>query len=57
MKEKMRELDGKVSLYDQSLFIWHEDEQLVDLVVIHVDDFTFCGTSRWHDCVVGEVMK
>ena len=57
VEEKLTDLGGKVSLYDQSLFLWHEDDQLVGIIVAHVDDFTYCGTSKWHEGVMEEVMK
>ena len=57
VEEKLTDLGGKVSLYDQSLFLWHEDNQLVGIVVAHVDDFTYCGTARWHEGVVEEVTR
>lgn len=57
VEEKLTELGGQVSLYDQSMFLWHEGGKLVGIVVAHVDDFTYCGTMKWLEGVMGEVFN
>ena len=57
VEDKLTELGGQVSMYDQSMFLWHEKGQLVGIVVAHVDDFTYCGTTRWLDGVMGVVFN
>ena len=57
VKEKLEELKGKASLYDQSMFLWHENDELCGILVIHVDDFIYGGIPTWHERVIGSLMK
>ena len=50
---ELKNLGGIISLYDKSMFIWHNKaKELEGLISIHVDDFEYCGTSQWHKNVI-----
>ena len=50
---ELKKLGGTISLYDKSMFIWHNKTgELEGLISIHVDDFEYCGTSQWHNNVI-----
>ena len=55
--EEMKKLGGKVSVYDQSVFMWHGEGSLIGLVTTHVDDFEYCGTSTWLTNVFNKFLK
>ena len=44
----MKKLEAKVSLYDNSVFLWQNGSTLEGLISIHVDDFEYCGISCWY---------
>ena len=41
-----------ISRYDYAVFMWHENGQLVGVIVLHVDDFIYCDTLLWHDVMM-----
>ena len=44
---------GKRSSFDNALFLWFNDgNELIGMLVLHVDDFTYCGTLKWHMFVI-----
>ena len=53
--QEMKKMGATVSLYDKSLFMWHEDSRLVGLLISHVDDFEYCGTFNWQKEVIGNL--
>ena len=53
--EEMKKLDATVSIYDKSVFMWHENSRLVGLLITHVDDFEYCGTFQWQEKVIGNL--
>ena len=55
--EEMKKLGGTVSIYDKSLFMWHEDGQLVGMIATHVDDIEYCGTLAWQEKVIRRIME
>ncbi len=50
--EEMIKLGATVSVYDKSVFMWHEKSKLVGLIITHVDDFEYCGTLPWKRDVI-----
>ncbi|CAL4144076.1 unnamed protein product, partial [Meganyctiphanes norvegica] len=40
---------------DNSLFFWHVQEVLEGMVVVHVDDFLWCGTDKFKSQVIEEI--
>ena len=39
------------------MFLWHDEQQnLVGILVLHVDDFTYCGTLLWHSSVIQPII-
>ena len=57
VEQELCALRAKKSLYDDAVFIWHQNNTLIGLVVIHVDDFVYCGTSEWNSNVMGAIQK
>ena len=58
VERKMKCLNGKTSIYDDAMFMWHDaNDELVGMLVSHVDDFVYCGTIDWHKAVIDEIMK
>ena len=55
--EEMKKMGANISVYDKSVFMWHEDSKLVGVMVTHVDDFEYCGTPRWQITVVDNLKK
>ena len=53
---EMKKLGGVLSLFDKSLFMWHENNQLVGLITTHVDDFEYCGTLAWRSSVIDTIL-
>ena len=47
--KEMLLLGGRKSLFDKCLFVWHEKEgnKLMGILVAHVDDFQYCGSSSF----------
>ena len=35
-------------MYDEAMFMWHDEGKLVGLFNSHVEDFVYCGTAQWH---------
>ena len=51
-------LNGKVSVYDNALFLWHDgDNNLLGLLACHVDDFMFAGSEWFNSEVIGKVKE
>ena len=40
---------------DNSLFFWHVQNVLEGMVVVHVDDFLWCGTAKFQAQVIDEI--
>ena len=53
--EEMIRLGGVVSIYDKCLFMWHENNKLIGVLITHVDDFQYCGSEEWKMTVVEEL--
>ena len=52
----MLHLNGKTSLFDNALFLWHgEGGDLVGLLGSHIDDFFYSGNPTWHTSVVESI--
>ena len=49
---------GVVSQFDNALFLWHDDEGVLEgILAIHVDDFVYCGTSSWLKDVIKNIPR
>ena len=58
VKSELIQLGGKLSLYDDAMFLWHDQEcNIIGLIVTHVDDFIYAGTEQWHYEVSGQVKQ
>ena len=55
--QELKKLGAKVSLYDKSVFILHENSKLVGVLISHVDDFEYCGTLTWQKEVIEKLSK
>ena len=49
--KEMLLLQGKKSLLDKCLFVWHDKENLIGMLVTHVDDFQFCGSPSFQKVI------
>ena len=43
---------GKVSEIDPSMFIWHENNSLVGVIIVHIDDFLFACNEKFQNTVI-----
>jgi len=57
VKNEMVCLGGKMSQYDPALFMWYKDNSLCGILVVHVDDFFFCGIEEFHNQVISKIKK
>ena len=57
VEKEMIELGGKSSKYDDAMFLWHENDKLIGMIVCHVDDFVYSGTDEWHGRVIDKIKK
>ena len=57
VKEELRSSGGKISPYDEAVFMWHNNDILIGVIVSHVDDFVYCGTVVWHKKVIHSLFK
>ena len=58
VREVLLKLGGKVSMYDNALFLWHnENNKMIGILACHVDDFSFAGTDRFQSEVIDEVKR
>ena len=58
VKETLCMLGAKVSMYDSSLFLFHEKEGvLTGILSVHVGDFAYCRNAKFHKTVIEEVKK
>lgn len=54
--EEFKKIGGKMSLYDDAMFMWHaRNGSLVMVLVTHVDDFVYCGRREWVLKVIGHI--
>ena len=53
----MIKLGAKISLFDKSVFMWHENSKLVGVIITHVDDFEYCGTLNWQKEVIEKLTQ
>ena len=44
-----------MSAYDNALYLWFDNGNLIGVLVSHVDDFAFCGSEKFHDSVIKEL--
>jgi hypothetical protein len=57
VKEELLRLGGVTSKYDDAVFLWHTGDSLSGMIVLHVDDFVYCGTEKWHRSVITNIQK
>ena len=58
LKKELLKLDGRMSLLDNALFIWHdENRNLIGILGLHVDDFFYGGEPSWHGKVINSVLR
>ena len=52
---EFKRLGGVVSIYDNALFFWHDDNgMLIGILVSHTDNFAFARSQSFHTTVVDE---
>ena len=53
VREVLLKLGGVVSTYDNALYLWFDKcNNLMGVLVSHVDDFAFCGSEDFHNNVI-----
>ena len=57
VKRVLREFGGKPSMYDNALFMWHDNNKLIGILAMHVDDFVYGGSSAFEVTVIIEMKK
>ena len=55
VSEVLLKLGAVVSAYDNALYLWFDNDKLMGMLVSHVDDFAFCGNSKFHNSVIKEL--
>ena len=55
VSEVLLKLGAVVSAYDNALYLWFDNDKLMGMLVSHVDDFAFCGNSKFHNTVINEL--
>ena len=55
VSEVLLKLGAVVSAYDNALYLWFDNDKLMGMLVSHVDDFAFCGNSKFHNTVIKEL--
>lgn len=57
VKEELKRLGAKHMQQDQALFVWHDQNGISGVMVIHVDDFVYGGTEQFKSKVIGQFRK
>ena len=52
VKEELIQLGAQISHYDEALFLWYENSELVGVMSTHVDDFFWSGDSKFEMKVI-----
>ena len=42
VEQELKKSEGKTSVYDEAMFMWHNEHSLIGLINSHVDDFVYC---------------
>ena len=50
--DELSKLGGRVSTSDKALFLWHQNNRLIGMLIVHVDDFVGCGTAAFGSNVI-----
>ena len=45
--DELNKLNANISSYDQALFFWHKNGELHGILVVHVNDFLWSGSSEF----------
>ena len=53
VREELKQLGGERLAMDQSVFVWHDDRDIIGIMVIHVDDFIYGGSDAFQEKVIG----
>ena len=48
---------GKISVTDPALYMWHENEDLMGVIYVHVDDFLCSGTNMFFQNIIFKLCK
>ena len=55
VRSEMKRFGVTVSKFDKAVFMWHENDKLIGLLVSHVDDFSFAGIDAWEQCILKKI--
>ena len=50
--DELLHLGGQVSRFDKSFFFWKKENSVLGLMIVHVDDFLWAGSSSFHCDVI-----
>ena len=53
--QEIKRLGGKLSAYDKALYLWHDKNTVIGVIISHVDDMMYGGTNAWIDRVIGGI--
>ena len=58
VNQELTKLNGIVHAYNNALFLWHDATgNLMSILVMHVDDFLFCGNDTFQRNVISELKR
>ena len=57
VSEELEGLGAKKSVYDKSVFMWHQNSVLIGIIAVHVDDFEYCGRLEWQGRIIGKLKE
>ena len=50
--DELTKLGVSISKYDKALFMWKENNVIQGIIVVHVDDFLWCGSDNFKENVI-----
>ena len=55
VKKELCQLGAVQSSYDKATFIWYRDGFTIGIMIVHVDDFLYGGSSEFHESVIQRI--
>ena len=49
--------NGKISKFDPALFMWHDKNNIIGLIAVHVDDFLCTGENSFLESILTKLQK
>ena len=57
VKKRLVSLSVRMCSLDNSLFRWYNNGKLEGVICIHVDDFLYCGTQEFEECIITKLRE